>query len=274
MTIKEFVEKHRPTIFYVFFLLFGSICLTTQLITQHLQTFRSFLIYFFSYTYIPIYQIIDYPLRVVNKFVSIPYIIDENIKLREIVKKLYTEKIRYHNTMNKIETSIGEIDGTLVYKLITAEVIVREYKDWYNECISIVCTDTKDVLKEDLPVIYYTGKDQFFLAGRVWEVKNNVVKVLLITNPLSVIPVKVKNKQIYGVVIGNASPNLVMDYILIEDDIKIGDVIVTSGINNMPEGIEIGYVTNIELSTTGFKKATVKLNFNINALKTLFILVY
>jgi cell shape-determining protein MreC len=64
-----------------------------------------------------------------------------------------------------------------------------------------------------------------------------------------------------------------MDYILLEDDVRLGDVVITSGIGNMPEGIEIGKVIDISISSTGFKKATIKLNYNINTLKNLIILL-
>lgn len=274
MTIKKFVERYRLTLLYISFLLFGIVCLATQSITEYLLTFRSFFIYFFSYTYKPIYSIVNFPLKVVNKFIVIPYLFDENIKLKEKIKVLYSKNLQYQNIISKMDTSIVErLRRDLSYELVNSEVIMREYKEWYNECIAVVSNKEKNFIKEDAPIICYTGEDKFYLVGRVWEIKENIIKVLLITNPLSVIPVKVKNKQIYGVVVGNNSPVLTMDYILLEDDIKIGDTIVTSGLNNFPEGIEIGYVVNVELSTTGFKKATVKLNFNINAIKNLLILV-
>lgn len=276
MTIKELVGNNRPTVLFIFFFLFSIICLTSQSTTGYLLTVRSFLIYFFSYTYIPMYKIVSFPLNVVNKFIAIPYLFDENIKLKEVVKNLYVDNLRYQNIISKIGTlTAEEIQGNFKYKLLNAEIILRDYKEWYNECISLI-NNIEEIkyVQEDSPVIYYAGEDKFFLVGRVWTIKNNTIKVLLITNPLSMIPVKVKGKQIHGVIIGNNSPVLTMEYILLEDDIRIGDLIVTSGINNIPEGLTIGQVIDIELSQTGFKKARVKLSFNINALKNLLVLVY
>jgi cell shape-determining protein MreC len=88
------------------------------------------------------------------------------------------------------------------------------------------------------------------------------------------LPVKIKDKPIYGVLIGESSVKLSMDYLLLEDDVRIGDVVVTSSIGNLPGGIEIGRVIDVDVSPTGFKKAVVKLNYNINALKNLIIVYF
>lgn len=275
MTLKEFVVKHRPTVFYLFSLLFTTICLSIRPITIYLLTIRSFFIYFFSFSYLPVYKVINYPLDVMNKFVQLPFLYEENISLKKAVKELYITQLENKYLNEKINNllSVYGLKYTTQYKLLGCELVTREYKEWFNECI-VSIYETTESIPEDAPVVVYIPPNNFYLVGRVWSVQGKLAKILLITNSLSMIPVKVKNKPIYGVLIGNSSPNLSVDYILLEDDIRIGDVIVTAGINNIPEGIEIGYVNNISgLSSTGFKKVSVKLSYNINSIKSLLILV-
>lgn len=275
MTLKEFVVKHRPTVFYFFSLLFTTICLSIRPITVYLLTIRSFFIYFFSFSYLPVYKVINYPLDVMNKFVQLPFLYEENVSLKKAVKELYITQLENKYLNEKINNflSVEELKHVTQYKLLACELVTREYKEWFNECIVYIYEATESI-PEDAPVVVYIPPNNFYLVGRVWSVQGKLAKILLITNSLSMIPVKVKNKPIYGVLIGNSSPNLSVDYILLEDDIRIGDVIVTAGINNIPEGIEIGYVNNISgLSSTGFKKVSVKLSYNINSIKSLLILV-
>ncbi len=272
MTINEFVKKNKPTIFFFFFISISLIFLSTQTITKYIRSVRIFFVYFFSTTYLPVYKIVNYPFDTFNKFIQLPYMYEENVKLKEFVKKLYFEKLHYYAVFEKKQNEqlVNELSKKYNYKLFSAEVISRDCKNWYNECIVLV--DNPTILKEDMPVILYVEPDKFYFVGRIWTIEKNIAKVLLITNPLSMLPVRIKDKPIYGVLIGNSSIILSMDYILLEDDVKLGDIVITSGIGNIPEGIEIGRVIDIDISSTGFKKAIVKLNYNINALKNLIIL--
>lgn len=276
MTIKDFVVKNRSTVYYILSLLFTITCLSLQTITAYVLTVRSFFIYFFSFVYLPVYKVINYPVEVMNKFVQLSFLYEENVSLKKAVKDLYVTKLENRRLNEQLNTllSTQHLRHFLQYKFIRCEVVTREYKEWFNECVVHIIDNVEGKTLDDAPVILYIQPDKFYFVGRVWSVHGRIAKVLLITNSLSMIPVRVMNKPIYGVLVGNSSANLNIDYLLLEDDIRIGDTIVTAGINNIPEGIEIGYVNEIlGLSSTGFKKVSVKLNYNINSIKSLLILV-
>ena len=273
MTIKEFVAKNKPTIFFFFSISLSIAFLSTQTITKYLKSVRVFFIYFFSNFYLPVYEIVDYPFDTFNKFIQLPYMYEENTKLKHLIKKLYFEKIEDSIALEKSqrEQLVNKLSKKYNYKLSSAEVISRDYKNWFNECV--ISLDTIDGIKEDTPVILYIEPDKFYFIGRIWTIEKNIAKVLFITNPLSMLPVRIKNKPIYGVLIGNSSIMLSMDYILLEDDVRLGDIVVTSSIGNIPEGIETGRVVDVGVSSTGFKRTIVKLSYNINALKNLIVLM-
>lgn len=277
MSFKEFWYKNRPTVlFFLFFVLNIIFLVSSELTTSYLNNIRSFLIYFFNFTYQPIYEIIDYPLEVINKFVYIPYLHTENVLLKEKLKKSLVKNLYYKQIIEDLEykNKIQERKQLLDLKVINAKVVRREPKEWYNECIiKILSSDLKNI-RLDLPVVLFGEDKRFYFVGRIWEINNDMARVLLITNPLSNIPVKIKNKPIYGIVVGNSNTELNMDYILLDDNIQIGDVVETVELNGLVGGIEIGSVTAVEtISSLGFKKAKIKINFNINKLKNLVILV-
>lgn len=275
MTLKEFLQKNRPTVLFFVSIIFSIIFITTPT-TNYLKTFRSFLIYFLYFNYIPVYEAYNYPLTIINKFVYISYMYEENMKLRDKFKKDFIKNIQINEIIKKTlrEKETENIKQLLKYKFIDTKVISRDYQQWYDYCIINIPKDCKEKIKEDTPVVLNVGIDKFYFVGRVWSVENNIAKILLITNQLSAIPVKVKNKPIEGVILGNSNIYLTFDYILPEDNIQIGDIVVTSGLNNIPEDIEIGEIIEIELSKiSGFKKAIVKPKFNINNLKNLLLIL-
>ncbi len=272
MTIRDFLRKNKPTSLFIFFTLLSIIFLSTETITKQVHSIRVFLIYFFSASYLPVYKIVSYPFDTFDKFVQLSYLYEENLKLKQLVKKLYVDKLYYDALIEEknILQTVNKLSKKTGYKLCPAKVISRDYKSWYDECVILI--ENFSSVTKDLPVVVYFPPDKFYFVGRIWDVEKNVAKVLLVSNPLSMLPVKIKNKPVYGVLIGESSVKLSMDYLLLEDDVKIGDIVVTSGISNIPEGIEIGKVIDIDISSTGFKKAVVKLSYNINALKNLIII--
>jgi rod shape-determining protein MreC len=274
MTIKEFFPKNKPTILFFLFVLLSLIFLSIQAITEQVHSIRIFFVYFFSVSYIPVYKIVNYPFNTFNKFLQLSYMYEENMKLKELVKKFYMDKMYYSSLVEEQhhQQLVNELSKNIGYKLYPAEVIFRDCKNWYNECVVLV--KSSSTLSRDMPVIVYVEPDKFYFVGRIWTIDKNIAKILLITNPLSMLPVKIKDKPIYGVLIGESSVKLSMDYLLLEDDVRIGDVVVTSSIGNLPGGIEIGRVIDVDVSLTGFKKAVVKLNYNINVLKNLIIVSF
>ncbi|MFN3551276.1 MAG: rod shape-determining protein MreC [Endomicrobiia bacterium] len=274
MTFRDFVKKNKPTLIYFLSIVFTLTLSNTQT-TYYLKTISSFIKYFLYFNYKPIYEIVDYPIATANKFIYLSYMYEENLKLKQKIKKDFLKnlKIQEFLTQKFQQEEINNIKKNLKYKFLDCKVILRDYQSWYDFVIVSINDNYKEV-KEDMPVILNEDIDKFYFIGRIWSIENNKAKILLITNPLSAVPVKIKNKNIEGIIIGSSYANLILDYILPDDDIKIGDIVVTSELNNIPENIEIGKVIKIETSTTKiFKRAIVKPSFNINVLKNLLIIL-
>lgn len=122
-----------------------------------------------------------------------------------------------------------------IVSLANIVVFDRDYKNF------IIAKTYKQVVNNDI-VIDNSG----FLVGRVVKVsKDNIVKIQLLNNSMSYIPVKTINGEVYGAIYGNPNdkecPIALTDYI--GDNIKEGSAIITSGEYNFtPQGIDVGIV--------------------------------
>lgn len=84
------------------------------------------------------------------------------------------------------------------------------------------------------------------VVGRVDKISSNYVKIILITDINSKIPVLIENTRVRGILSGNntLSPRLV--FIPLDAKVKVGDRIVTSGVAGVfPAGLPVGKVVSV-----------------------------
>lgn len=151
------------------------------------------------------------------------------------------------------------------FKLKKELLILKKYKDIYTELnknfdiISIANIVVLDYNYKNF-IIAKTYKqvnlndivvDRFgFLVGRVVKTDNDkIIKIQLLNNLLSYIPVKTIKGNVYGAIYGNPNDKecsiVLTDYIgdNINDNIKDGTQIITSGEYNLiPQGINVGII--------------------------------
>ncbi|MBI5562688.1 MAG: rod shape-determining protein MreC [Deltaproteobacteria bacterium] len=105
-------------------------------------------------------------------------------------------------------------------------------------------------MDKDLAVITSSG-----VVGRVIEAGTRSSTVLLATDVRSAIDVFVERSRTKGVVEGNGEDGLILKYIRLDDDVSVGDRILTSGIAGVfPKGLVVGEVVRIEKSKDNFFK--------------------
>ncbi|MEK6791095.1 MAG: rod shape-determining protein MreC [Deltaproteobacteria bacterium] len=105
-------------------------------------------------------------------------------------------------------------------------------------------------LGKDMAVISASGA-----VGRIIETASNASTVLLLTDARSDIDVYVERTRIKAVIEGSGEDSLILKYIRIDDDVALGDVVITSGLTGIfPRGVAIGEVVRIEKSRDNFFK--------------------
>lgn len=125
-------------------------------------------------------------------------------------------------------------------------------------------------IREGMPVVTEAG-----LVGRIYKVGPRSSTVLLITDTSSGVQALVQreNSRARGVVTGRAGDLPVMEFIAQDDDVTVGDLIITSGLGgNFPKGLIIGQVVEVQRRDFDmFQQATVRPTVNFDRIE--FVLV-
>ena len=104
----------------------------------------------------------------------------------------------------------------------------------------VINRGTRDGFSPGMAVVTQNG-----LVGRIIEVSANASRVLLITDPSSVISGRLENSRAFGGVRGLLTGGLRMQFIESGIEIAEGELVVTSGLGgNLPPNITIGIVTS------------------------------
>jgi len=125
-----------------------------------------------------------------------------------------------------------EIDNN---NLIYSQIIFRDIYNFYNKVT--INKGINDNIKKGNIVI-----NNFGLIGIIDKVYKNYSEVNLITNKDINISVKINNS--YGILYSKDN-KLYVNNIKLDNEIKVGDIVFTSGLTNIPVDIKIGTVNKV-----------------------------
>ncbi len=112
------------------------------------------------------------------------------------------------------------------------------------------------------------------VVGYVVEVEPRISKILLITDRYAVVDGLVQRSRARGIVQGSKD-KCILSFLKRGDDVQIGDVVVTSGLDNyLPKGFPIGTVTEVHKDQYGLgQEVTVQPIVNVSNLEEIFIVI-
>ena len=129
--------------------------------------------------------------------------------------------------------------------MIAASVIGEDLKNWFK-CI-IIDKGRDHGVKEKMPVITPKG-----VVGQAVEVNKWHSKVMIINDTNSSVDVYVDGKNSRGILEGIDQTTLKLKYVLKNDEIAIGDKLITSGKDSIyPKGIPVGIIITINRNKAG-----------------------
>ena len=217
--------------------------------------------------------------NVANRAVSIKDIIfsyediikeNENLKKETMELKIQKERNQKIHEENERLLKLLEMKENSVYKgdLKFARVSFSDINNLNNKIF--IDLGTKDGIKIDMIAVYGD-----YLVGKIVAVHNNYSEVELITNPISIISAKTMN-NILGIARGSDEENgfLYFQPSIVEDNLKEGDEIVTSGISDIyPESIKLGKIEKIDNKENySYKMVTIKPGFESKDLREVIII--
>jgi rod shape-determining protein MreC len=173
---------------------------------------------------------------------------DENIALKKRVSTLSIDSqlLQEQADENKRLRDLLVFRKKFEHTMLPAEIIGRDPSGWFKTIL--IDKGSKDGIAKDTGVITPDG-----VVGRVIEVGLNSAKVLLLSDVNCYVDAVVKRTRTHGMVVGRGENMCTLAYMLKTEDVALGDVIISSGINTIyPRGIIIGTVTKINRDRSGF----------------------
>ena len=173
---------------------------------------------------------------------------DENIALKKRVNTLSIDSQLQQEQAdeNKRLRDLLVFRKKFEHTMLPAEIIGRDPSGWFKTIL--VDKGSNDGIAKDTGVITPDG-----VVGRVIEVGLNSAKVLLLSDVNCYVDAVVKRTRTHGMVVGRGENMCTLAYMLKTEDVALGDIIISSGINTIyPRGIIIGTVTKINRDRSGF----------------------
>ncbi len=172
-------------------------------------------------------------------------------KLNAELKQKLTEMDAQLATVTELKLENERFGQLLGFKqassmnLMAARVIGRDLLP-DHETIS-VDRGLSHGVKKNMAVLTTGG-----VIGYTFRVENESSQILLLTDRYAVIDALVQRSRARGLVEGMSHSNARLRYLKRSDDVKVGDLVVTSGLFNIfPKGFPIGTVTSIDKSRYG-----------------------
>lgn len=154
------------------------------------------------------------------------------------------------------------------FRRLTASVIGYDTSPLFRSII--LDKGTEDGVFVGMPVESARG-----LVGQVYRTTNHSAMVILITDNISSIPARLGDSRATGIVRGGGLGGVMaMDWLDLEAQIQIGEVVYTSGLGGrFPEDMVIGRVTDLERREADlFQKAVIQPAVDFDSLEMVFVI--
>lgn len=152
-------------------------------------------------------------------------------------------------------------------EVVYADVIGRDPTAWFKTVI--INKGRMDQVAVGMPVAVPEG-----IVGQVMDVSGRYAKVLLIVDQNSAVDALVQRTRARGLLRGEYADQCRLEFVLRKRDVQVGDVIITSGLDNVfPKGLRIGEIKDIAGETNEmFHTITVTPYVDFEKLEELLIL--
>lgn len=110
---------------------------------------------------------------------------------------------------------------------------------------------SKDGLKKEMAVVVAEG-----VVGRILEVGPVTARVILLLDPEARVGTITEQSRAQGIVAGDGSPKLHMEYLTLDSGVVVEETVITSGVGGIfPKGLRIGTIESISRDPDGLHLA-------------------
>ena len=180
------------------------------------------------------------------------------------IKNRYEEMEQENSRLKKFVNFTSSVPDVYV----AAQVIARDPSPWVKT-IMIDKGDSDGVVKGS-PVLVSEG-----IVGQIIKVANDYSTVLFITDRNSAVDALVQNTRVRGMVKGNNQENCTFVYALRKDEIRPGEMIVSSGLDQVfPKGLKIGRILDVKNTHSQlFQDITIETSVDFDKLEDVLVFI-
>lgn len=198
----------------------------------------------------------------------------ENEQLREEVARLREEKSRLIGVLqenSRLRDLVGLQKRHPEYNLAAAVVTGRDISPYFR--VLTIKIRSEEKLEPRMPVIAAGG-----VVGLIHRVYGGFADVIVLSDPRSRVDAISQRSRTQGVVQGLGHERdyyAKISFLLQKDELRMGDVMVTSGMGGIfPKELIIGTVTEIQSNERGlFQEAQIEPAVDFSRLEEVFVLV-
>jgi rod shape-determining protein MreC len=174
----------------------------------------------------------------------------ENQQLKQQLGQAVQGSVQQHE-LAKENNRLRELLGfkrSLSGPAIAAQVIGKDPSAWFKTVI--LDKGGTDGVQRGLPAVTSRG-----VVGQVVEASSYQSRLLLIIDRNSAADALVQRTRARGIVKGTSGDECYLDYVMPEDDVRVGDLVISSGFDGVyPKGLLMGTVTAVNFQGADFFK--------------------
>lgn len=192
----------------------------------------------------------------------------ENVQLREDIRSLNLRVLEGSESLlaNQRLEQLLEMKKSVKAPTVAATVIGEDVTSWFRTLV--INRGSSSGIREGMAVISANG-----VVGQTIKVSSSTSRVLLLTDHASGIAATIQRSRARGVVKGKSEMLCTLEFTTREEDVKVGDIIITSGIGGVfLKGLPIGEVTMVKRGEYGiFQTVSIRPAVNLPHLEEVLI---
>lgn len=192
-------------------------------------------------------------------YIDLVHVRQDNQRLLQQLKELNARVVEGHEVYqaNQRLTRLLEVKQTVKAPTLSASVVGEDGTSWFRTLV--IDRGKSSGLREGMAVLAADG-----VVGQIIKVSADSSRVLLLTDHSSGIAATIQRSRARGVVKGKGEGLCSLEFATREEDVKVGDMVVTSGVGGVfLKGLPIGEVTMVKRGEYGiFQTVTIRPSVN------------
>jgi rod shape-determining protein MreC len=205
-----------------------------------------------------------------DNYIDLVNVRRENLRLREDIKSLNGRIIAAQEVVqaNQRLTRLLDMKAAVKAPTLAASVVGEDINSWFGTVV--IDRGSSSGIAEGMAVVAADG-----VVGQIIKVSPASSRVLLLTDHASGIAATIQRSRARGVVKGKGEGLCSLEFTTREEDVKVGDIVVTSGIGGVfLKGLPIGEVTMVKRGEYGiFQTVTIRPSVHIAHLEDVLVVL-